>query len=385
MIDLGILAGAIIIATLVTLVILLVVELAARLTLASYLPRTTERAVIGQIAAVVRQHLPQAAALAVAAGSERRLTRRFLYHIAGLLSRGLPLFEAVLKGMPNCSALTLSLIAAGQRTGQLAAALDQAEANLVERLLRRRGQPTLAIPYLLAITSLTVLLTSGIMIAIIPKLKEIFTDYKAILPGVTRSLVTVSLWVSQNGFVWVTAVALLVIALYLLVRPRRWGQPRLTSQLADYLRWHLPIARRLNIGRNMKAAYEIVRLGIRSGMDLAPAARLAGQTDLNVYLIRRFNNFADLLEQGDDIHQAAQAAGLGEISAISLTAGQRCGNFDAALRYLIDYHDALASRLAAVIRSLSVPLAVLVAASFAGWVVLALFMPLVALLRASTG
>ena len=175
-----------------------------------------------------------------------------------------------------------------------------------------------------------------------------------------------------------------LLGLYLWVRPRRWGEPRLTSRIADRLRWHLPMLRRLAFGQNMKAALETMRLGIRAGLDLIPAARLAGLTDLNVCLQRNLRRFTELFESGTDVRQAARQSRLGEIAGLALAAGQRTGDMDAALRYAVDYHDALAGRLLAVLRNLSVPLAVLCVGSFVGWVILSLFLPLIALIDSVT-
>lgn len=364
---------------------LFLISLIVRLTLGCWLPRTIERVVIGQITSVVRQNLPLATALALAANSERGQSRKYLRRIATLLAQGLPLSEAVRKSMPNCSALTLSLIFAGERTGQLAMALEQAEANLIDAGRRRRLQ-ALAIPYAITMLSLTALVTSGIMVAVIPKFKDIFKDYGARLPRVTEALIAFcSWWVDGAPPGWLVALLVVLVGLYLWVRPRRWGKPRLTSRIADRLRWHVPVLRRMAFGRNMKAALETMRLAIRAGLDLVPAARLAGRTDLNVCLQRRLHRFAQLLEAGTDVRQAARQAQLGEIAGLALAAGQRTGDMDAALHYAVDYHDALAGRLVAVFRSLSVPLAVLVVASFAGWVILSLFLPLITLINAASG
>jgi len=360
------------------------ISLIVRLILNCWLPRTIERVVIGQITSVVRQNLPLATALALAANSERGLNRSYLRRIATLLAQGLPLYEAVRKSMPNCSALTLSLIFAGERTGQLALALEQAEANLVHAGRRGRTQ-VLAIPYAIAMLSLTGLVTSGIMVAVIPKFKDIFKDFDAQLPNTTLALISFcSWWVDGVPPGWTVALPVVLVGLYLWVRPRRWGEPRLTSRLADRLRWHLPVLRRIAFGRNMKAALETMRLGVCAGLDLVPAARLAGLTDLNVCLQRNINRFAQLLEAGTDVRKAARQARLGEIAGLALAAGQRTGDMDAALRYAVDYHDALAGRLLAVIRNLTVPLVVLCVGSFVGWVVLSLFLPLIALIDSVT-
>ncbi|HSW46211.1 MAG TPA: type II secretion system F family protein [Phycisphaerae bacterium] len=348
------------------------------------LPKVSERIVVGQLAAIVRQNLPLATAVALAAKSEKGLSRLYLQRIATLLSQGLPLSEAVSKSMTICSPPTLPLILAGERTGRLAAALDQAEANLIDTTRRVRHQPLLPVPYLIVMAGLTITITAGIMVAVVPKFQEIFKDFGTQLPGITRALIDFSKWCVQTP-AWLVALIALVTGLYLSVRPRRIGRPQLTARLADHLRWNLPVLHRITYSRGLKTAFEIMRLGVGAGMDLAPAAELAARTDVNTCLRERLLRFARLIEQGTNLRQAARDARIGEVAGTALAAGQRSHDMDAALRYIIDYHDALVSRLAAVCRSLAVPLVVLVVATFAGWVTLALFLPLIALINSVAG
>ena len=95
--------------------------------------RATHRIVIGQIATVVRQNLPLATGLKLAAESERGAARRHLLRMSRLLAQGASLAEATQIGFTDCPSLPLSLIIAGERSGQLAMALEQAEAAVVQR------------------------------------------------------------------------------------------------------------------------------------------------------------------------------------------------------------------------------------------------------------
>lgn len=345
-----------------------------------------ERIVIGQIATIVRQNLPLATGIALAADSESGRPSVYLRRIARLLAQGVPLSEAFRKAMPNSSSLTQSILIAGEKSGRLAAAFDLAEENLVEASIRKRHRPEVAIPYLITMVTATTLLTAGIMVAIIPKYKEIFKDFGTQLPGLTRSLISVSKWtVEGTPPGWVYALSVGVIALFLHYRPRRGHRPRLTSRIADHLRWNAPFLRRIYVNRDLRSAFRLMRISVGSGMDLAVAARIAADTDVNICLRRRLTRFADLLESGTDFREAARTARLGEVAAIALASGQRCNDIDAAFRYAIDYHGAVTGRITAVLNSLAVPIVVFIAASFAGYVVLAMFIPLIALINSVTG
>ena len=136
-------------------------------------------------------------------------------------------------------------------------------------------------------------------------------------------------------------------------------------------------------GRDMSAVLRYLRLAVRSGMTLEAGARLAAALDINTRLRPRVARFADLLQGGTNIRQAAIQAGLGEVTGIALAGGQRDGRLDAALRFVADYYDALVSRWYIVLRALTWPGCTLLLFGLVAFVALAMFQPLIALIDAS--
>lgn len=342
---------------------------------------TYERIVISQIAAVVRQNLPLATGLALAAESEQGRPRLQLRHIARLVAGGMTLSEAVRTGFPNCSAMTLGLVAAGEQTGQLSVALDQAEERLFERDRDRPPDDVPAWSYLLVVTGFAALIVSGIMVAVVPKFKEIFLDFDVVLPLSTRSLIRVSEFFADLGWLLIVLIVVLSVAVYLSLRPRRRPRLAFTSRIADWIRWHTPAWRQVEMSRGMRSILQAMRLGVRSGMSLEPAMRVAEVVDVNDQLKKRLERFRSLVDRGVDLHQAAHQAGLGEVAAVAMAAGKRGGDLDAALRYAADYYSAVASRWWILLRNISWPIGTLVLGVIVGFIVVALFQPLVALIN----
>jgi type IV pilus assembly protein PilC len=341
----------------------------------------TERIVISQIATVVRQNLPLAIGLALAAESERGSPRTQLQRISRLLAQGMTLSQAVRTGYPDCSAISVSLITVGEQTGQLPAALDQAEDRLFEH---DRCSPPDEVPvwtYLLIVSGFAVLTVSGIMVAVVPKYQEIFKDFDVMLPQSTIKLIHVSDFFAGSGLLLGMLLIVFPLAIYLSLRPRRGPQLAFTSRLADWIRWHTPGWRRVEIARGMRSILQVMRLAVRAGMSLEPAARIAGTVDVNHQLGKRLRQFGELVDSGTGVREAACQSGLGEVTAVAMAAGRRGGDMDAALRYAADYHGAVASRWWILLRSLTWPLWTLALGIVVGWIVFALFQPLVALIN----
>lgn len=344
------------------------------------LGKTTQRIVVGQLATVVRQHLPLSTGVALAAEAEKGLARTHLQRIAHLLAQGEPLSQAVRKGYRDCPSVALSLIIAGEKAGQLPAALDEAEHFLLERDRRRPPYEVSVWLYLLVIAGFTMLVVSGIMVAIVPKYKAIVKDYAAEMPAATQSLIAAWGYLASGGVVGLLVLPVILVLVYLSLRPRRVPQLAITSKVADWIRWHMPGFGRIEMGRGMQQVLRTMRLGVRSGMSLDQAAGLAELVDVNQQLRPRIRRFGELLREGAPVREAARRVDLGEVTGVALAAGQRAARMDVGLRYAADYHGAVAGRLWAVLRNLTWPVCTLIMGIVVGWVVLALFLPLISLI-----
>ncbi len=351
--------------------------------------QAVEQIVIGQLAAVVRQNLPLATAITLAAQSERGSARAILHRIGLLAGQGLSMSECLRLGYPTLDSLVRSMISAGENAGQLPAALNHVETWLLDRGRRGLGPQVVPWEYFLVVVGFLMLVVTGLMVAVVPKFKEIFKDYDTILPGLTVSLINVSEWfVTGTPPGWVILLpipVLIVIHFYTSVRPRQLPEPAWTSRLADHLRWRTPGLGRAEFHRGMAAAMRVFGLGVRAGLPLATAAGLASEIDVNVNLRRHLRRFAELLEGGKPVAESAGQAQLGSVAVTSLAAGQRIGSLAEPLRYVADYHQAVVVRLWTAVRSLAAPLLTLVVGIGVGYVVLALFLPLISLINATTG
>jgi type IV pilus assembly protein PilC len=348
--------------------------------------RLTERIVISQIATVVRQNWPLATGVALAAEAERGWARVHLRRIAALLGQGSPLSEAVRVGFPDCPSIPLGLMMAGEKAGRLAAAMDEAENYLFERERRKPADDVSIWTYALIVIGFATLVVAGIMVAIVPKYKEIFKDFSTKLPSATQSLIDVAeAFVNGTPPLWIVPAIVVPLAVYWSLRPRRFPMLAWSSRVADWVRWRTPGWRQVEKARGLHAVLQVTRLGVQSGMNLAAAVRLAETIDVNAQLRPSVAKFGELLERGVSIRDAARHAGLGEVTGVTLAGGQRSGDMSAALRYVVDYYGSLASRSWIVLRNMAWPVMTLMMGLVVGWVVVALFVPLVALINSVTG
>ncbi len=349
---------------------------------------STARIVVGQMAMITSQGLPLGTGLALAARSERGQAARVLGRIGRWIAGGLPLDEALARGYPACPGLVRSVIEAGHRAGRLPATLRMLERDLVEQARLRTRLVPLGIPYALIVLVCALSIWSGVMIAIVPKYKEIFADFNATLPRLTVAMIEATDFCVYSGLAAVLFAALgpgVALATFCAFRPRRPARPRIASRIADRIRWRMPGFRAMERANGLGTVAAMMRLFTAAGMDLRHAARLAAETDVNLILRGRLRRFAQRLADGMPAPAAAHEAGLGDLFTSAMRTGQRAGQLDPALRYVAEYYGALSSRLQIVLRSLAWPTVTLCLAACIALSVLAMFMPLIALINATAG
>ncbi len=346
--------------------------------------KSVTRTAVNHLATIANLNLPLAGALSVAGQGKAGYAGRVLRRMGELVARGMPLSKAVTQAHPYCSPLVASAIAAGEKAGQLPRALADLDSTLGDYLAGSRSTAVAERSYWLYPTALvlvTVSVVASVMIVIIPRFEDIFSDFDAELPAITVSLIN---W-SRSAHIFAAVLASLLSSLVLSAIAassivREPGENRFLV-LADIYRWVPFLGRPVAFGNGMSLAIRMVRTGLQAGMTLQAATRLAAELRVNVFLRRRWRRFAALLESGTPAPAAAEKSELGEVFAWACRSLER-GNADpqVVLDHAADYHCSLALRWWRALSRMAWPAIISVLGCMVGYVVLALFMPLIQLL-----
>ena len=345
------------------------------------------RAVVNHLAAITDLNLPLGRALTTAALGERGRLGLMLGRLGTHVTQGSPLSVAMRRADRTCSPLVTSMIAVGEQAGQLPRALADLERTLDDQLRadapRMGGSPRYW-PYPVMLMLATVFVLALVMVTVMPKFSEIFLDFDTELPATTQNLIAVCQWLCGSSGVLlmlalVVGVLLVGASLALAVRP--WNQT-MTETILDTCGWIPGLPRPIVFGKGMSVTVRVVRMGLAAGMTLPVAAGLASTVGVNRYLRRRWERFTRLTAGGVPASQAAGEAGLGNVFAWACR-NLETGSADAqlVLEHAADYHRAMAARWWRGLARMAWPAVTCLMGCMVGYVVLALFTPLVTLIQ----
>jgi len=291
---------------------------------------------------------------------------------AGLLE-GRRLADAMARQSPSFPPLYRAMVAAGETTGSLTVILARL-ADLLERQAEVRGKliAALAYPVVLAIVAISVV--AALMIFVVPRVVEQFTDVGQQLPFLTRAVIAISS-VAAN---WWWLVLLLLAgagAGWVSAMRRPAFKARVDARLL-----RLPLLGRLL--RDLYAARFARTLStmVSSRLPLVEGLRLTVPTIRNAALAGATAGLIDQVRAGGSLSAALRDAGVFPPLLVYMTAsGESAGRLEVMLERAAEYLEREFDRFTAASMALLEPVIIVVMGSFVALIILAILLPILQL------
>ncbi|HUT30883.1 MAG TPA: type II secretion system F family protein [Sedimentisphaerales bacterium] len=345
---------------------------------------TTAVHVISTIGASIRQNLPLPMALESAAGGRTDKRARILRSIERWLVQGYSLSESIRRGYPKCPGHAAAMIAVAERIDQLPYAIKAIEANMMARAEERRRIKPVSPFYPLVLLTIMFLIVLGLSIRVIPKLHAVFEEMfeGQALPAATRFLFGVTGFIAyRSPLPWLVPLILIlvaVVAIHVRLRPRRPQKPHLLSRVGDFIKWRLPILHWFERNHSLVQAVEVLRLSLNAGCTVNDAIANTLDLDVNNCFRSRLRDWLDRVEAGRDISASATESGLGSSLAWAFDQNVNQGNTLSVLETLESFYRSNYSYRINLVRFILEPLVTISMGLMVGFVMYAVFSPLVA-------
>lgn len=300
---------------------------------------------------------------------------------------GSSLSEAMAKHPKAFDRLYSKMVAAGEIGGVLDVILQRL-AEFMEKSMRLRRKIKGALVYPIVVILVAMAILTFIMVFIIPKFEEIFRDFGVELPWLTLWLVNTSRWMAGTnagqavpGFVVVFAAIPFVIVLYKLIR--RAGPGRAAT---DTLFLWTPIFGKLVRKTTIARFTRTLGTLIGAGVPILEAILITRDTSGNWVFERALNKVHDSIREGESFAGPLREAKVCDPIVVNMIdVGEETGELDAMLMKIADNYDEEVDVAVASLVSLLEPLMVVVLGGIVGTIVVAMFLPMVAMIESLQG
>ena len=325
------------------------------------------------------------------------------------IESGSTLSEAMAKSPKAFNRLYVNMIKAGEAGGALEVILKRL-AEFQERAQSLRRKVKGAMIYPIFVIGFAVCILTFIMLKIVPQFEKIFKDFNTPLPQMTLALIGMSRWVVHNWYF----IPGIPIGIWLFIKLLRKFAPGRMGW--DLFALKVPIFGQL-VEKNITAR-TMRTLGtlVASGVPILEALHITKETSGNAVFEGLYAKVLESIREGESIavplkensrpkfHPMALffwtffIPGIGALLYLMrmnkrimddmvvnmVDVGEETGELDTMLYKVADTYDEEVSVLTESLMSLMEPLLIIVLGCMVGFIVIALFMPLIALIQKLT-
>lgn len=288
---------------------------------------------------------------------------------------GATLSEAMAKQPKAFDDLYVNMVKAGEAGGALEIILQRL-AEFKEKAQSLKRKVTGAMIYPCAVITVAVVIVGFIMYSIIPKFKAIFADFGVELPGVTLLLISISDAVVQYWFLG-PAIPVGVILLMKIIRRNKTG-----AYILDRIFLRIPIMGQILSKATVARTARTLGTLIASGVPILEAISIARDTAGNEVFKKAFDHIHQSIREGESMHVPLKETRIVDDLVVNMVdVGEETGALDNMLYKVADVYDEEVNVLVESLVSLLEPIMVIVLGLAVGFIVIALFLPLVKLLQ----
>ena len=329
-----------------------------------------------------------------------------LLDVCDEIEGGANLSEAMSKAPKAFNRLYCNMIRAGEAGGALEVILRRL-AEFMERseALKRKVKGALVYPVVVVMVAVGIL--AYIMISIVPQFKKIFDDFGSELPPMTQTLINISNLTVNYWYL----IPLLPIGFVLIIK---------AIKLIPYGRfgWDLFLLKVIIFGQLVEKnilSRSTRTLGtlLSSGVPILEALNITKETSGNMMFERLFQKTSDAIRDGEAIAKPLKAYSIPPFNVVSMLfwtvflpgigallyltrykkpvvddlvvnmvdVGEESGELDTMLYKVADTYDEEVAVLTESLTSLMEPLLIIFLGGAVGFIVIALFMPLIKLIN----
>jgi len=325
-----------------------------------------------QLATMLKSGVPLVTAFQIISGGLKNPRMRTVADkIRAEVESGGALHEALAQYPVQFDELYVNLVAAGESAGVLDTILDNI-ASHKERIESIKGKIKKALYYPAAVIAVAIIVTSILLIFVIPQFEAIFISFGADLPAFTKMVVNASKFMQSKGvFVLVLLVAGIVGLIMAKNRSKKF------SRFIDRISLKIPIVGQILEQAAIARFCRTLAITFAAGVPLVDALKIvAGATGNAVYDEAALQIRSDV-SVGHQLQLAMQQTEVFPNMVIQMAAiGEEAGSLDAMLVKVAEAYEEEVNNSVDALSSLLEPAIIVFVGVLVGAMVIAMYLPI---------
>jgi type IV pilus assembly protein PilC len=334
-----------------------------------------------QLATLVDAGLPLLRGLRVLEKQERNRTLKDILGELSLSIEGGSTFSEALAQHPKIfNRLFVNMVKAGELGGVLEVVLKRL-AEFSEKAQKIKGKVKAAMFYPTAVMIVAVGILTLLMVFVIPKFKEVFAGMNMQLPWFTNFVMGISDAVKNHILPTMGGLAVVVVLFLTVINKTKLGR-RLWDMFKLKVPVMGPVVSKVAIGRFTRTLGTLVS----SGVPILQALTIVKETAGNVIISGAISSVHESVKEGETITAPLEASGVFPPMVVSMVdVGEQTGALPEMLLRIADNYDEEVDNAVSAMTSLLEPIMIIFLAVIVGSIVIAMFLPLIAMIGNLSG
>ncbi len=304
-------------------------------------------------------------------GNDNQSMQKLIFGIKAEVEGGVPLAEALSKQPLYFDPLFVNLVNAGEQSGALESMLDKL-ATYKEKTEALKAKVKKALFYPIAVLVVAFIVTTILLIFVVPQFEELFQSFGADLPALTRFVIDLSELMQEWWYVIVLGIGGLV---YGILRIKKTS-PKMQESI-DRMALKAPVVGDIATKSAIARFSRTLETMSAAGVPLVEAMNSVAGATGNIIYYKASIKIRDEVSQGTQLQTSMRNTGLFPNMAIQMVSiGEEAGSLDDMLAKVADFYEAEVDNAVDALTSLLEPIIMAVLGVLVGGLIVAMYLPI---------
>jgi type IV pilus assembly protein PilC len=298
--------------------------------------------------------------------------KKIVGSIARDLSHGLSLSNALRKFEKIFGVFTINIIRVGESSGTLSENLEYISQELLKKNeLKKKVIGSLIYPFIIVVAMLGI--TSLLIVFIFPKILPIFLSLKSQLPITTRMLISLSAFLSRDGFYLLGGI--IASAFAFTFSMRKFTQ---FHYVMDRVLVYIPVFGKMSLYYNLSNTCRTISLLLKSDVQIVNAIQIAGDSLKNQAYKRALYRASEaaLVGQRVSVYLRKEPHLFPPLMTQMMGVGETTGNLSDALMYISEMYESEINDLTKNLTNMLEPFLMITMGLIVGFIAISIISPI---------